>query len=187
MTGTLCSCASMTSRRNTCASPSNRMPPPPRMSRSSRWTSGRTSSRDSLRTGTTRSTSCRALVSSASRENTVISTGSERRSCFTMPSRIASSPRLRPPYEPEIPTRKACLLLAIGPHAPAAWHPVDNGPSGLRFPRPRVVPPRSRRGAAPRGARREMAPRSRLSQLRRLPFRAIVKASVEEDQGRQCP
>src|SRR5262245_50540755 len=84
------------------------MPAPPRTSRSSRSTSGATSARDSLRTGTTRSTPCRFFVSSASRENTVISTcGRSRRSCVTIDCRIASSPRFSPPYEPVMPTLRA--------------------------------------------------------------------------------
>jgi hypothetical protein len=57
-----------------------------------------------LRTGTERSTWWRFLVSSASRENTVISTdGRSLRSCAMIDCRIASSPRFIPPYEPVIP------------------------------------------------------------------------------------
>src|SRR6476659_4942421 len=89
------------------------MPPPPRISTSRRSTSGVTSARESLRTGTARSIAWRRLVSSASRENTVISTGRSRRSCEMMDCRIASSPRFKPPYEPVIPTLKVSLPLAI--------------------------------------------------------------------------
>jgi hypothetical protein len=61
--------------------------------------------------GTARSTWCRLIVSAASRVNTVISTGSDRRSWVMMLCNIASSPMFHPPYDPEIPT--LYILFAI--------------------------------------------------------------------------
>src|SRR6185312_3727099 len=81
------------------------MPPPPRIRRSRSTTSGRTSSRERSRTATVRSTLWRVAVSLALRENTVISHGTDARSWVTIDWRIASSPRFRPPYDPEMPIR----------------------------------------------------------------------------------
>ena len=57
------------------------------------------------RAETARSTLCRAIVSDGFRENTVMSAGTVARIWLRIPSRIASSPRFIPPYDPEIPIR----------------------------------------------------------------------------------
>src|SRR5262245_42227599 len=118
------------------------MPPPPRISRSRRSTAGVTSARESLRTGIACSTWCRRFVSSASRENTVISTcGRSLRSWATIDCRIASSPRLSPPYEPVIPTLYTSLPMLSRARASKisscwrAWllHPEDRIPRLFSF------------------------------------------------------
>src|SRR6185503_16461368 len=138
------------------------MPPPPRISRSSSAISGRTSSRERSRTGMLFSTLCRAAVSLASREKTVISQGTAARSCATMDWRIASSPRLSPPYDPEMPIRYtwSAASLAMGPFAstpvPAKTRAISHvfpspfGPVGRNFPigSGRNFPSRSHVGAS---------------------------------------
>src|SRR4051812_26898384 len=86
------------------------MPPPPSTNRSSFSISGAISFLVSDRTATACSTLCRASVSVGFLEKTVTSAWRVARNSPRMPSRIASSPRFIPPYEPEIPI---CSRLVV--------------------------------------------------------------------------
>src|SRR5689334_10420737 len=98
------------------------MPPPPSTKRSSFPISGAISFLVSDRTGTARSTSCRASVSAGFLEKTVTSAGTVARNWPRIPSRIASSPRFIPPYEPEIPTCSRFVVVSTGTsHRPEQW------------------------------------------------------------------
>src|SRR4051812_33452429 len=90
------------------------MPPPPSTNRSSFSISGAISFLVSDRTGTACSTLCRASVSVGFLEKTVTSAETVARNSPRIPSRIASSPRFIPPYEPEIPTCSRFVVVSTG-------------------------------------------------------------------------
>ena len=87
------------------------------------------------------STLCRAAVSLASRENTVISQGTAARSWATMDWRIASSPRLSPPYDPEMPIRYTWSAALVG-HGPDRFNSCasENRVTGPDFSEGTIAP-----------------------------------------------